>query len=140
MSGLVRLPLIAGIVLILSLTVGAFIWLSSEKHEVLFTELESRDAANVVAELERMKVDYSLANDGTQILVPESSVHEVRLKLMDSGVPLVGGVGFEIFDDSDFGMTDFVQRINYQRALEGELTRTVMSLKEVKYARVHLVL
>lgn len=140
MTNRVRTSVITGVVVIVGLTLCAFYWLASEKYDVLFADLEPRDAASVIAELEKMKVDYSLANGGGQIKVPESSVHEIRLKLMGAGVPLVGGVGFEIFNNTDFGMTDFAQRINYQRALEGELTRTVMSLKEVKSARVHLVL
>lgn len=139
-SGRNKVSLAIGVVAILALTLGAFYWLSQDKYNALFTDLEARDAAAVVAELERLKIDYKLAADGTSIQVPEQDVHEIRLKLMGSGVPLVGGVGFEVFDDSDFGMTEFLQRINYQRALEGELTRTVMSLKEVKYARVHLVM
>ncbi|MEE8058568.1 MAG: flagellar basal-body MS-ring/collar protein FliF [Pseudomonadales bacterium] len=140
MDNRTRGSMIGGVVLIVLLTVGAFFWLASEEYQVLFTDMEPRDAANVVSELERLKIDFQLANDGSQIQVPASSVHEVRLKLMGSGVPLVGGVGFEIFDNPEFGMTEFAQRINYQRALEGELTRTIMSLKEVKYARVHLVM
>jgi len=140
LSGGVRLSLLVGIVVIAALTIGAFWWLMSDEYQVLFTDLDPRDAASVVTALDRMEVDYSLEKEGTQILVPGSSVHEVRLKLMESGVPLAGGVGFEVFDGSDFGMTEFAQRINYQRALEGELTRTIMSLKEVKYARIHLVM
>jgi flagellar M-ring protein FliF len=135
-----RTSLIVGVVVIAAFTAAAFWWLAREEYSVLFSDLEPRDAASVVSALEEMKVDYRLSGDGTQIQVPESQVHKVRLKLMGSDVPLIGGVGFEIFNDSDFGMTEFAQRINYQRALEGELTRTVVSLKEVKYARVHLVL
>jgi flagellar M-ring protein FliF len=132
--------MVAGIALIAAFTIAAFWWLTSEEYLVLFSDLEPRDASSIVSALEEMKVDYRLARGGAQILVPESMVHKVRLKLMGSDVPLVGGAGFEIFNDSDFGMTEFSQRINYQRALEGELTRTIVSLKEVKYARVHLVL
>jgi flagellar M-ring protein FliF len=138
-SGL-RILLIAGIALIAAFTIVAFWWLTSEEYRVLFSDLEPRDASSIVSALEEMKVDYRLAEVGTKIEVPESVVYNVRLKLMGSDVPLVGGAGFEIFNDSDFGMTEFSQRINYQRALEGELTRTIVSLKEVKYARVHLVL
>lgn len=135
-----RTSFIAVVVIVAALTIGAFWWLYSEAYEVLFADLEPRDAARVVKTLEEMKIPYRLANGGAHIKVPASSVHEVRLKIMGSEVPLVGSAGFEIFNDSDFGMTEFSQRINYQRALEGELTRTVVSLKEVKYARVHLVI
>ena len=134
----VSLVVLAG--LIVALTVAAFFWLTAKDYAVLFSDMEPRDAARVVAELENQKISYRLGAAGTDIMVPAASVHEVRLKMMGADVPLTGGVGFEIFNDSDFGMTDFAQRINYQRALEGELTRTIMSLKEVKYARVHLVM
>lgn len=135
-----RAGLIGGIVLILALALAAAWWVLRGRNAVLFADLEPGDAAAVVAELERMKVSYRLGDDGTQILVPEEQVHAVRLKLLGSGLPMSGGIGFEVFDDAEFGMTEFAQRINFQRALQGELTRTIMSLKEVKYARVHLVL
>ena len=140
MTNTARGLLVGGIVVILAATIGAYFWLTREEYQVLFADMEARDASNVVSELEKLKIDYKLGKQGSQILVPASSVHDVRLKLMGSGVPLSGGVGFEIFDNTDFGMTEFAQRINYQRALEGELTRTIMSLEEVKYARVHLVM
>ncbi|MBV1787725.1 flagellar M-ring protein FliF [Marinobacterium sp. D7] len=135
-----KVSLLAGVIVILLVTIGGFLWVTSEDYQVLFSDLEARDAANLVAELDKQKIEYKLDDTGTQILVPGSTVHEIRLKLMGSGLPMSGGVGFEIFDSADFGMTEFAQRINYQRALEGELTRTIMTLNEVKYARVHLVL
>ena len=135
-----KFGLVAGTLMILAATAGALWWAFSEPYDVLFSELEVADAGRVVTELERVKRDYALNEDGTSILVPASEVHETRLKLMANGMPLAGGVGFEIFDDAGFGMTEFAQRINYQRALEGELTRTIMALDEVKYARVHVVM
>ncbi|MGD8911365.1 MAG: flagellar basal-body MS-ring/collar protein FliF [Candidatus Thiodiazotropha sp.] len=135
-----RSGLIGGVVVILALTFVAAWWLLQSRNGVLFTDLEPGDAAAVVSELERMKVSYTLAADGTRILVPQDEVHEIRLKLLGSGLPLSGGVGFELFDKAEFGMTEFAQRINFQRAMQGELTRTITSLKEVKFARVHLVM
>jgi flagellar M-ring protein FliF len=135
-----RSGLIVGVVLILGMTLAAAWWLLHSRNGVLFADLEPGDAAAVVAELERMKVSYKLAGDGTRILVPQDDVHEIRLKLLGSGLPLSGGVGFELFDKAEFGMTEFAQRINFQRAMQGELTRTITSLKEVKFARVHLVM
>jgi flagellar M-ring protein FliF len=127
-------------VVILVLTLAAAWWLLQTRNGVLFTDLEPGDAAAVVSELERMKVNYTLAADGTRILVPQDDVHVIRLKLLGSGLPLSSGVGFELFDKAEFGMTEFAQRINFQRAMQGELTRTITSLKEVKFARVHLVM
>lgn len=135
-----KMGMLLGIVLIVGVTIGGFFWLTNERYAVLFSDLEAADAGRVITELERVKRDYKLSEDGRSVLVPEGEVHEARLKLMSSGMPLAGGVGFEVFDDAGFGMTEFAQRINYQRALEGELTRTIMALKEVKYARVHLVM
>jgi flagellar M-ring protein FliF len=132
--------LVAGVVFIFAAMLATLLWVFNEPHAVLFSELEMSDAGRVVTELERVKSDYSLADDGTSVLVPQSEVHKTRIKLMSLGMPLAGTVGFEIFDDAGFGMTEFAQRINYQRALEGELTRTIMALDEVKYARVHVVM
>lgn len=109
-------------------------------YQVLFAELDPRDAAAIVEELKRSKVQYKIADGGSKILVEEKLVHETRLKLMGRGVPLSGGVGFEIFDGKDVGMTEYTQKINYQRALQGELARTIMAMTQVKHARVHLVI
>ena len=135
-----KFGLVAGTLMIIAAMAGALWWALSEPYAVLFSELESADAGRVVTELEKVKRDYAIGDEGGSILVPASEVHETRIKLMSSGMPLAGGVGFEIFDDAGFGMTEFAQRINYQRALEGELTRTIMALDEVKYARVHVVM
>jgi flagellar M-ring protein FliF len=86
-----------------------------------------------------MKVPFQIGDDGTKILVDGKVVHEVRLSLMSRGVPISGAVGFEIFDNKDVGMTESMQKINYQRALQGELARTIMANEQLKSARVHLV-
>lgn len=132
--------LVLGMGLVLVLAGAALFWLWGDEKAVLFADLEPQDAAGIVAELERMKIDYSLQDGGRRVLVDADTVHETRLKLMGSGVPLAGGVGFELFDEEDFGTTEFAQKINYQRALQGELARTIMAIDEVKLARVHLVL
>jgi flagellar M-ring protein FliF len=135
-----RVAIIIGTILIVFLAIWMVIWSFSTNYSVLFSNMEERDTAAVIAELERLGVDYELIDGSNQILIPENKVHQVRLQLMESGLPFQGGVGFEIFDNSDFGMTEFAQKINFQRALQGELTRTISSLMEVKYARVHLVM
>jgi flagellar M-ring protein FliF len=109
-------------------------------YQVLFSDLDAQDAAAIVAELERLKVAHRLQDDGRTVLVDREDVHRTRLKLMSKGVNLRGTVGFELFSDSDFGMTEFAQKINYQRAMQGELARTIMALEEVRAARVHLVI
>jgi flagellar M-ring protein FliF len=105
----------------------------------LYTNLNSDDAARVIKILEEQKVKYSLAENGTAILVPEDQVHQLRIRIAGEGSIMGQGVGFEIFDEIKVGMTDFVQKINYQRALQGELARTIADSPLVESARVHLV-
>jgi flagellar M-ring protein FliF len=135
-----RLGLVLAVLLLATALTWSLTWALRRDEQVLFADLEAQDAATIVGELERMKMPYRLAGDGTTILVERQQVHATRLKLMGKGVPLRGGVGFEIFSNNDFGMTDFAQRINYQRALQGELARTIAAFEEVRAVRVHLVL
>lgn len=140
LGGAARLGLVAGGLLVLGMTIGAATWLLRTEREVLFTGLSAPDAAVMTAELDRMKLPYQLGTDGTSILVDRATVHHTRLKLLGKDLPLHGTVGFELFNNSDFGMTEFAQKINYQRALQGEITRTILSLSEIETARVHLAL
>jgi flagellar M-ring protein FliF len=134
-----KIGLVLGMLLVVALFVFAGVWITRDDYQVLFSDLDPQDGAALVAELDRMKTGYRIADGGRTILVDRESVHKTRLKIMGGkGVPLKGTVGFEIFNNSDFGMTEFAQKINYQRALQGELARTIMSLEEVKHARVHL--
>ena len=94
----------------------------------------------MTAELDKQKIPYRVDEGGSTILVDKAQVHETRIKLMGKELPLQGAVGFELFNNTDFGMTEFAQKINYQRALQGELTRTILSLAEVSDVRVHLAL
>jgi flagellar M-ring protein FliF len=135
-----RIGLVAGALLIVVLTVAIARWSLVKDYQALFTGLNEQDAAAMVAELDRMKQPYELAADGSKILVPREAVHKTRLHLVSKNLPAHGGVGFEIFNNNDYGMTEFTQKVNYQRALQGELTRTILALDEVQSARVHLVL
>jgi len=129
----------AGLLAILVLFALSLAWVTRDNYQVLFSDLDPQDGVAIVAELERMKIPYRLADNGGTVLVDQESVHKTRLKLMGKGINLKGTVGFELFNNSEFGMTEFAQKINYQRAMQGELARTIMSLDEVKHARVHLV-
>jgi flagellar M-ring protein FliF len=132
--------LVAGVALVaLFLGAGGW-WVLRSDPAVLFSELRPQDAALLAAELDKLKIPYSIGDHGATLLVDRSQVHAARLKLMGKDLPLHGSVGFELFNGSDFGMTEFAQKINYQRALQGELTRTVLSFREVRDARVHLAL
>lgn len=135
-----RSGLIAGSLIILIGTIALGVWAFRTDYHVLFADLAAQDAATMVAELERMKIQYRLSGGGNTILVPADVVYQTRLKLVGKELPLHGAVGFELFSESEVGMTEFAQKVNYQRALQGELTRTILSLDEVQSARVHLVL
>src|SRR6266568_566126 len=113
---------------------------SVEAYATLFAGLSPEDAGQVIETLKADKVPFRIGNAGTAIEVPEARVHEVRLTLAQKGMPHGGGVGFELFDKQSFGTTSFVEQMNYQRALQGELARTIMSLDEVEAARVHLAM
>jgi flagellar M-ring protein FliF len=109
-------------------------------YQLLFGNLPAGDASAVITRLKEQKIAYRLENGGTAIYIPANKVYEIRLELAGAGLPQGAGVGFEIFDKQSFGMTDFAQKINYQRALQGELARTIASLDPVEGARVHLAL
>lgn len=125
-------------------TLALLLWAVFSTHRpdmtTLFSQLDPADGGAIVEELKGAKVPYRVIDNGTRILVPSGVVHETRLRLATKGLPQGGGVGFEIFDRTSLGTTDFVQRLNYQRALQGELARTIGQLKEVVQARVHLAL
>ncbi len=116
------------------------IWLQKEDNAVLFTNLTPEDASVALEELAKQDVSAELANGGTTILVPENTVHRLRVDLAAKGVPSSGTVGFEIFDGKQYGLTEFLQNVNFKRALEGELTKTIESMQGIQTARVHLVL
>ncbi|MFQ5588261.1 MAG: flagellar basal-body MS-ring/collar protein FliF [Nitrospiria bacterium] len=120
----------------------AVIWLWSQEPDfrVLYTNLNSEDAAVVISKFKEMNVPYEFSDDGKSLRVPAERVHELRLLLASEGLPQGGGVGFEIFDQSSFGTTEFAQKLNYKRALQGELARTITQLEEISNARVHLVI
>lgn len=131
-------------VFLIVVLVSAFLyfatWIFEDNYQVLFSDLNAQDASNMIAELERNKTPYKLAENGTSILVETDSVYKTRLKLVGKGLNLNGSVGFELFNNAEFGMTEFAQKVNYLRALQGELERTIMGFDEIKSARVHLVL
>ncbi|MFO0728282.1 MAG: flagellar basal-body MS-ring/collar protein FliF [Myxococcota bacterium] len=111
---------------------------STAGDAILFAGLMPEDAATVVNELKTNKVPYHLENGGGTIMVPEDRVHELRLEMASIGVPRGGAVGFEVFDKQAFGTTSFVEKLNYQRAISGELARSISTLSAVERARVHL--
>jgi flagellar M-ring protein FliF len=111
----------------------------SADYRVLYANLSNNDAAAVVEWLKERKISYQLEDAGRSVLIPDEQVYEVRLELAGAGLPS-GGVGFEIFDKQSFGMTDFAQKVNYLRALQGELARTIAALAPVEATRIHIAL
>ncbi len=115
-------------------------WTSTPEYTVLYANLNHEEAAMVVEELNAANFDYRLSDDGTSVMVQKADLADARLALASEGMPFSAVTGFELFDQQFFGLTDFTQRVNYQRALEGELSRTITEIDEIESARVHLVL
>ncbi len=111
---------------------------SGEDYSILYANLSQEDALAVTEKLKTRKIMYKLESGGTVVSVPGKDVYQLRLELAGEGLPSGGGVGFELFDKTTFGMTEFVQKLNYRRALQGELQRTINSLAAVQSSRVHI--
>jgi flagellar M-ring protein FliF len=133
-----KIGLVALTGLIIAVLAVIVFWAARTQFRVLYTELNSEDATTIARLLEEEKISYHLEDDGKTILVPEDKVESFRLKMATQGVSFSGTVGYEVFDNQSFGTTSFVQNVNKTRAKEGELTRTIMHLRGVKRARVHL--
>ncbi len=124
---------IAGIVLLVG-------WLSSVAYAPLYSNLTEEEAGEIVGWLNDQHIPYKLTQGGKTIEVPSDQKYKARLALANEGLPKSGTVGYSIFDNNNLGMTDFLQNLNFRRALEGELTKTIMELNEVEAARVHIVI
>ncbi len=128
-----------GVVVIAALLVfSAMSTRSQQGFRVLYSNVSDTDGAAIIASLQQMNVPYQFTEGGAAIMVPQSAVYETRLKLAGQGLPKAGNVGFELLENQKFGTSQFVERINYLRGLEGELARSISSLGQVKSARVHL--
>jgi flagellar M-ring protein FliF len=115
-------------------------WNDERDFKPLVSGLAAEDAGAVAAKLKEAGVEYRLRDDGSTILVPSARVADVRLELASAGLPRSGRIGFELFDKTNFGASEFAEQVNYHRAIEGELERSVMSIREVEQARVHVSL
>ena len=119
--------------------VALTLWSSRTDFALLYGKLEEGEASKVVAVLDEAKVPYEIRGAGS-IYVPSDKVYQVRMQMAGKGIPKGEGVGFEIFDKANFGISDFVQRANYTRAIQGELARTISQLDQVENARVMIVM
>ena len=134
-----RLLMGAGVLgLVLALGLAFSSAKSNSDYRVLFTNVNEGDGASIIAALQQMNVPYQFTEGGAAIKVPQAMVYETRLKLAGQGLPKAGNVGFELLENQKFGTSQFVERVNYLRGLEGELARSVGSMGQVKSARVHL--
>ena len=120
--------------------IGVALWSSRADYSLLYGKLSDTESAKVVQALDDAKVPYKIGGGGSSILVPADKVHVMRMQLAGKGIPRGEGVGFEIFDKPNFGISDFVQRANYIRAVQGELSRTIGQIDEIESARVMIVL
>lgn len=124
--------------------IGGVMWLvhwnQESDFQPLFSGLAAEDAGNLVTKLREAGVEYRLADNGSTVMVASGRVAEVRLTMATAGLPKTGRIGFELFDKANFGASEFAEQVNYHRAIEGELERSVMSIREVEMARVHITL
>jgi len=135
-----RISVVGFAVFITSLFVVLVLWSNRPDYSLLYSKLDQSDAAAIIEKLRDMKINYQLKDSGRVIYVPGDKVYELRLEFAAQGVPKSKGIGFEIFDKTNFGITDFVQKMNYIRAIQGEIARTISQLEEVADARVHIVI
>ncbi|WP_027997021.1 flagellar basal-body MS-ring/collar protein FliF [Simplicispira psychrophila] len=135
-----RMRLGAGLALLVVAALAVVFISAKPDYKVLFANLSDKDGGAIVAQLSQMNVPYKHADGGGAILIPADKVHDVRLRLASQGLPKGSVAGFELMESSKFGMTQFQERLNFQRGLEGELTRSIQALSSVQSARVHLAL
>ncbi|UCD58326.1 MAG: flagellar M-ring protein FliF [Candidatus Hydrogenedentota bacterium] len=133
-----RVFLVLGFAIAFTGLISLTLWQTTPQYDVLFANLQQRDAAEVVEKLKAINVPYKLADSGATIMVPGNRVAETRLTLALEGLPRGGGVGYEIFDRTRLGITSFEQKVNLKRATEGELARTINQLAEVQWSRVQI--
>ena len=133
-----RILIVAAAVLVAGGLVAFTHWRREQDFRPLYTNLAAEDAGAVVQKLRESGTEFRLSENGTTVLAPSERVAELRLQMASAGLPKSGRAGFELFDKTNFGVTDFAEHINFRRALEGELERSVMALAEVESARVHL--
>lgn len=135
-----KIPLMVASAAAVAIVVALVLWAKSPDYRTLFSNLSDQDGGAIVSQLTQMNVPYRFADNGGAIEVPADKVHELRLRLAQAGLPKGGAVGFELLDQEKFGISQFSEQVNYQRALEGELSRTIETLGPVKSARVHLAM
>ena len=135
-----RIPLIIAAAATIAVVFALVLWAKAPSYSVLYNNLSDEDGGAIVTQLTQMNIPYRFAESGGALMVPDEKVHELRLRLAQQGLPKGGSVGFELLDKEKFGISQFSEQVNYQRALEGELARTIETLGPVKAVRVHLAM
>lgn len=135
-----KIMLALGVAIAVAVMGAVWMWGQQPDYRVLFSNFSDRDGGAIVAELEKMNIPYKYAEGGGAVLVPADRVHDARLKLASQGLPKGGNVGFELMENQKLGSSQFVERVNFQRAMEGELARSIESVSAVQAARVHLAM
>ena len=135
-----NLLLMLGAAIVIAAMVGVWLWSQQPDYRVLFSNYSDRDGGAIVTQLQQMNVPYKFAEGGGAILVPAGQVHDARLRIAAQGLPKGGNVGFELMENQKLGVSQFLEQVNFQRALEGELARSIQSIAAVESARVHLAL
>lgn len=135
-----KIPLLIAAAAAISIIVALMLWAKSPDYRVLYSNLSDRDGGDIVTQLTQLNIPYRFADSGGALLIPADKVHETRLRLAQQGLPKGGAVGFELLDQEKFGISQFSEQVNYQRALEGELARTIGTLGPVLNVRVHLAM
>ena len=135
-----RIPLLVAGAAAIAIIVAMVLWAKQPDYRVLYSNVSDQDGGAIVTQLTQMNIPYRFTETGGAIEVPADKVHELRLRLAQLGLPKGGAVGFELLDQEKFGISQFSEQVNYQRALEGELARTIETLGPVKSARVHLAM
>lgn len=135
-----KMALAAGIAAIIAISVGLWMWGQAPEYRVLYSNLSDRDGGAIIESLQQLNIPYKFTEGGGALMIPANNVYEARLKLASQGLPKGGTVGFELMENQKFGITQFAEQVNYQRALEGELARSVQSIASVASARVHLAI
>lgn len=135
-----KLMLMAGVAAIIALMTVFWLWSQQPDYRVLYSNYSDKDGGAIVAALEKMNIPYKFSDSGNAILVPAAQVHQARLKLASDGLPKGGNIGFELLENQKFGVSQFVEQVNFQRALEGELERSIQAIGAVEVARIHLAI
>jgi len=130
----------AGIAVVVALMAAVWMWSQQPEYRVLFSNYSDRDGGAITAALDQMGIKHKFSDGGAAILVPADQVHDARLRLAAQGLPKGGNVGFELMENQKLGVSQFLEQVNYQRSLEGELARSIQTISAVASARVHLAL